>query len=319
MKRILSIVQSPVVRWAFLVGALGLAAWAIAGDWDVIVESVSSMPWWLAVLAVLLSLAYVAASFASWRVVMTSVGAHLSWRDGAHVFLVSQLGKYIPGGVWNVVAGAELARDKGVSRARAAVALAVTMLTSILVGTALAALGLAFAPHGWPMWTRFGGLAAPVALALLAPALLTKLVHLALKVMRRDTDVPHFTWAGVTRVAGWALVAWLLAGLQLFALGVGLGLEATPGTAFLAVTGFAGAWLVGFAALFMPAGIGARELVLVPVLAAHIDGGELVALVVLSRVFFTVADVVGALVPAALWRRRSPAATASARPSPGAE
>lgn len=303
MKRALGIVQSPVVRWAFLLAALALAAWAVARDWDVIATSVASMPWWLATLGLALSVAYVAASFASWRTVMSAMGAHLSWRDGAHVFLVSQLGKYIPGGVWNVVAGAELARDKGVSRSRAAVALAVTMLTSILVGTALAAVGLAFAPHGWPAWTRLGGLAAPVALALLTPSLLTRLVHLALKAMRRDTGVPAFTWGGIGRVAGWALIAWLLAGFQLFALGVGLGLEATPGTALLAVTGFAGAWLVGFAALFMPAGIGARELVLVPVLSSHIDGGELVALIVLSRVFFTAADVAGAAVPA-LWRRR---------------
>lgn len=303
MSRVLRVLRHPAVRWAFLMGALGLATWAVASDGERIGDAVSSMPWWATVVALLLSFGYVFASLESWRSVMNDMGAGFAWRTGAHVFLLSQIGKYIPGGVWNVVAGAELARDKGVSRAKAAAGLAVTMFTSILIGVALAGIGLGLGPHTFPTWTRFGLIATPIAIALLAPPLLTRVVAFALKLARRQTTLTAFTARGVAGAATWALLAWSLAGIQVWVLGIGLGMETSWQTAFTSVCGFAGAWVVGFAALFMPAGIGARELVLYPVMEPYLGHASLVALVVLSRVLFTVADVVLAALPLA-WRTR---------------
>lgn len=299
----LRIVQHPAVRWAFLAGALGLATWAVASDGARIANAVASMPWWATVSALLLSFGYVFASLESWRSIMNDMGAGFAWRTGAHVFLLSQIGKYIPGGVWNAVAAAELARDKGVSRAKAAAGLAVTMLTSILVGIALAGIGLGLGPHTFPAWTRIGLIATPIAIALLAPRLLTRVVAFALKLARHQTTLTSFTSRGVAGAATWALVGWSLAGFQVWVLGVGLGMAASWQTAFASVCGFAGAWVVGFAALFMPAGIGARELVLYPVMEPYLGHASLVALVVLSRVLFTVADVALAALPL-MWRTR---------------
>ncbi|WNM24365.1 lysylphosphatidylglycerol synthase domain-containing protein [Demequina capsici] len=303
MSRIMGLARSPIVRWGFLIAALGLAAWAVLRDWDSIQSALVGIGWPLAVAATSLSFLYVLASMESWRSVLADIHAKLPWRDSAEIFLTSQLGKYIPGGVWNVVAGAELAKDRGISRARAAGTLAMTMLVSVLVGGALAGVGAAFAPHTLPGWVRLFGLATPVCLALLAPPLLTRALHLGLRLLRRpDTDLA-FSGAGIARAAGWSLVAWLLAGAQVWLIGIGLGLPATLGTFTVAAGGFAGAWLVGLAALFMPAGIGARELVLIPVFSGLLDQAEVLVLVLLSRVLFTVADVTLAGVPL-LWRRR---------------
>lgn len=303
MTTLARIARSPVTRGAFLLAALALATWAVARDWGEVSAALARIGTPLAAAALLASFAYVLASMQSWRAVLTDLGSPLDLRDAANIFLVSQVGKYLPGGVWNVVAGAELAKDRGVSRSRAAGALGMTILVSLLTGGVLAGLAAAFAPHGLPPAIRLVGLLAIPAGAALAPPVLSRVLAFGLRVARRPDAAPDFTALGVARAAAWAVVAWLLAGLQVWTLAAGLGVPPTPGTLAVAIGGFAAAWMVGFAILVLPAGLGARELVLAPVFASTLDRPSVVVLVLASRVLFTVADVIAALVPLA-WRRR---------------
>lgn len=301
MRRIAAIARHPAVRATFAALALGLAVWAIASDWDSVSAALAALPWWATTVAAAASVAYVLATMESWRSVMGAVAADLPWPVAARIFLVSQVGKYIPGGVWNVVAGAELARDRGISRARTATALAVTMLLSILTGVALAGIAAAVAPHGWPWWVRLAGLATPLALAAASPRLLTRIIDAASRRMRLSPLERPLTWAPIAKAGAWGAAAWVLAGLQVWVLAVALGMPASAGTAALAIGGFAAAWLVGFAILVLPSGLGARELVLFPVFGAFLANPQIVALALLSRVLFTAADVVLAAIPM-LWR-----------------
>ncbi len=303
MRRLLALARNPLVRAAFLLAALGLAAWAVARDWNRVTAALGGMDPRLAAAAILLSFVYVAASMQSWRSVMSDVGSPLDLRSSADIFLVSQMGKYVPGGVWNVVAGAELARDRGVSRARAAGALAMTMLISVLVGIAIAGAGAAFAPHGWPGWVRLCGLTTPVALVLLAPRALTRALRFMLRLVKRPGAAERFTGRGVAAASAWSALAWLAAGIQVWALGIGMGLDASVGTLAIATAGFAAAWLVGLAILILPAGLGARELVLFPVFAHYLDRPTVVVLVIASRVLFTIADAASAAIPLLTSRR----------------
>jgi len=306
VRRLFALARNPVVRLLFLLAAVGLAAWAIARDWASVTAALDRMDARLVCLAVALSFVYVAASMQSWRSVMADVGSPLNLRSSADVFLVSQMGKYVPGGVWNVVAGAELARDRGVSRARAAGALAMTMLVSVVVGIAIVGVGATFAPHGLPGWVRLGGLATPVALYFLTPQALTRALTFLLRLVKRPGAAEHFSTRGVTMASLWSAIAWVMAGLQVWVLGVGLGLDATLGTLTVAIAGFAAAWLVGLAILFLPAGVGARELVLFPVFAHYLDQPTIVVLVIASRVLFTIADAVSAAIPLLARRRTRP-------------
>ena len=301
MNRLAAFARHPAVRASFAAVALGLASWAIASDWRAVRAALEGVGWWATALAAGASVAYVLATLESWRAVMRAVAAPLPWGAGARIFLVSQVGKYIPGGVWNVVAGAELARDRGISRARTATALAVTMLISILTGLALAGIAAAVAPHGWPWWVRLAGLLTPLALAAASPRVLTRIVNAASRRMRLTPLERPLTWAGSGAAAGWGAAAWVLAGLQVWVIAVALGLPATAGTVALASGGFAAPWLVGFAVLVLPSGLGARELVLFPVFGAYLANPQIVALALVSRVLFTVADIVLAAVPM-LWR-----------------
>ncbi len=304
MRRVFAIARHPATRVGFLLGALGLAVWAITRDWARVTDAFSSAPLWAITVALVLSAVYVLATMQSWRSVMADLGVRLGWTSSAHIFLVGQLGKYIPGGVWNVVAGAELAKDRGIPRARSASALGLTMLISAIVGVSLAGVAAVAAPHGGPGWVRLLGIATPVALVALAPRVLTALLNYALKMARRPVITEPLSGRAIFLSAAWALAAWVLAGVQLWVLAIGLEMTASVSTALLAIGGFAAAWLVGLAVLFTPAGLGARELVLFPILANHLDTARIIAVVVLSRVLFTVVDVALALIPLATQRFR---------------
>lgn len=62
----------------------------------------------------------------------------------------------------------------------------------------------------------------------------------------------------------------------------------------LSVGGYALAWLVGFVLVFLPAGVGAREVVLAAALAPALGTGGVLVVVLLSRVLVTAGDLLSA-------------------------
>src|SRR5690606_23657362 len=54
----------------------------------------------------------------SWQVLLDDLGKPIGVGRGAQIFLVGQLGKYLPGSVWAYVLQIELGRKAGLARAR---------------------------------------------------------------------------------------------------------------------------------------------------------------------------------------------------------
>lgn len=302
MSRLLAATRHPWVRRAFLVLALAAAVWAIAGRWDEVRHAWSAVPPLTVLAAFAAALAYVIATMASWRAVLTDLGSAVPLGPAARMFLLSQLGKYLPGGVWNLVAAAEIGADLRIPRRRSVTVMAVALLVSIVTGLLVAVIAVLTGPAD--VRSRYGAalLALPLLAVLLLPPVLNRLLGILLRRLRRPPIEHPLSAAGVARAAAWALLAWLLAGLHLFLLATALGAEATLATAALTTGAYALAWTVGFLVVVVPAGVGVREAVLALVLADELSGGAAVVAVLASRVLMTVADLTLGL--AAAGRRR---------------
>jgi len=304
VSRVLSALRSRWARVVFLLAALAFGVWAVASQWDGVTAALAAISplQLLAVLAV--SLAYVFLTMLSWRAVMTDLGSRLSVRDASRVFFVSQVGKYLPGGVWNIVAAAEMGADHEIPRRRSVSVMAVSILVSIVTGLLLAVVAVLLGPaelreqFGWVAWTL------PVFLVLLLPPVLNRVLGVALSLVRRPSLEQPLTAGGVARSAAWALAGWVLVGVQVWLIAAQLGMEADLATLALAVGGYALAWIVGFLAIVVPAGVGVREAVLGALLAGQLDAGAVVVTVLLARVVLTVADLVLGLGAMSLLRRR---------------
>lgn len=293
---VLGVVRAPLVRWGFLAAAVALAVVAVARSWGELVDAAQQMPGRHLAGAAVAAVVYVLCTFLSWRAVLADLGSPLPVRPAVSIFGISQIGKYVPGGVWNVVAAAEIGADHKVPRARSLAGMAVAVLVGVVSGSVLAAVGLLTAAAGtlgawtWLAWV------APLLLVLLVPAVLSRLVSLGFRLLRRPPLEQPLTWSGLGVAVAWSVVSWVVAGLHVWLLATGLGLEATPRTFVLLVGGYALAWVAGFVIVFLPAGAVAREAVLLWLLAGAMPHAAVLLVVLLARVVLTLVDLLLAAV-----------------------
>ena len=279
------------VKAALVILALVLAGQAIASQWSRVRGNLGALSLGWTSLSAGLALAGLVTIALAWREVLAALGSPLPTRVAGRVFLIAQLGKYIPGSVFALAGQMELATRYDVPRRRAGTASLVTLGLNVAAGGVVAVVAVPLLPSGSAQPYLPVLLLLPL-VGLLHPRPLNALLDRGLRLLHRPgLDLP-MTGRGVARALGWCLSSWVLLGLHVWALCRDVGAQAP--VAALAVTGFAAAWLVGFLVVLAPAGFGPREAVLVGVLGGSLVGGSGAALVVaaVSRLILVVADVV---------------------------
>lgn len=291
VRAVLGALRSPWVRWGFLAVAVALAAWYVLSNREPLLRAAADLSPTAVALVVALGALYVWCTLLAWRAVLADLGSPLSLPRAVAVFGISQLGKYVPGGVWNVVAAAEVGAGHSVPRSRSATSMLVAVAVSVASGAAVGAVALPFLSAGalgawsWVVW------AAPAVVVVLAPPVLNRLVGLALRAARRGAPEQPMTWGGLGRATAWSVAGWLVAGAQLWVLCTALGLPPTARTFALATGGWALAWTAGFLVVVAPAGAGVREVVLAAVLAGALPAPAAALAVLVSRVVLTLIDL----------------------------
>ena len=300
-----------LVRAGLVVLALVFVVLALRGQTDEIADGLGRLSVGTILLAFLAVVCGLLAAALSWRAMLTGLGSRLPLAVGGRVYLLAQLGKYLPGSLWPMLAQTELGREHDVPRARSAVAavavLVVSLVTGTIVGVGFLALSAAGAVHSY--WY-----VAPVPLlgvVLLTPPALSRLLHLTFRVTRRPAIDTTVSGSALLVSAAWGFLQWVCFGLQIWLLARGLG-GGQDRLLLLAVGAFALAWVVGFLVVFVPAGAGAREATLVLLLGPTLGSGNALVLALVSRVLMIVGDfvVVGfAVLSAWLHARRAAAGT----------
>jgi hypothetical protein len=235
----------------------------------------------------------VAAIMLCWRAVLADLGSPLPLAPAARVYFLGQLGKYVPGGVWPVVAQMELGREHQVSRRRSAAAYVVLMVLYIASALLVGAVTLPVAVVGDVRRLRWLLLMLPVVLVALHPRVLTSGVDRGLRLTRGEPLEHPLTARGVLTALAWGGVSWLFLGVHIWLLARELG-GTGGGLLPLSIGGFALAWSVGFVVLLAPAGVGPRETVLAAVFASSLPAGAPVTVAVISRLVMTFLDLVAA-------------------------
>lgn len=308
MKKVISVLRSPAFRTFFMLAAVAAAVWAVIGNWDDVSDALGRLRWWEVALSLIVSLVFVWLTMLAWRVILNDAGDPVKGGPARRIFFVSQVAKYLPGGVWNFVAAAEMGTDYNISRRRSVTVLLMSMLVSVLTGLALASIALLFGPSGLIDRYWWVLLVIPVLLIILYPPVLNVFVNRGLTLLKREGIEKPFSSRAIATAALWATSSWIVAGLQVWLILTGLGNDPTLETYFLTLGGYALAWVVGFLVFFIPAGVGVREVVLGASLAGLVPAGDVVVVVLLSRILFTIADLVLGLISSVAIRREARAA-----------
>ena len=233
---------------------------------------------------------YVLSSHLWGRIVHGLGGRRLGAGRSVPLYMIANLGRYVPGKIWQIAALATLARQNGIAASTA------TAAAVLLQGMALGAAALVGAGT---LWTLAEG--APWRWVVPAAVLSVALLGLTPPVfgflssswfrLSRTPDPPSLAPGDAV---GWmvlALVNWAVYAGAFWMMVRGLGVEAGLLTA---ASAFAAAYVAGYVAIFAPAGIGVREASLVAFLSPQLGPGTAGAVALVARVWTTAVEVVPA-------------------------
>lgn len=244
----------------------------------------------------------------TWQRTVLSWGERLPLGAAARIWFVSNLGRYIPGKVWQIGAMGVMAQNEGVSPVAAVGSSLVISLINVLAGIAVAVVCGA-GDLGAPVWAYISvGLSA--ALVVGAPWLLPVLAKTAGKIVRRPIEVPRLPLSAIWIAAVGCTVAWVLYGIAFRFLHVAVLGEPT-GDVMRSTAAFTGSYIAGFLFLLAPGGIGVREDVLYRLMGqlGLATGGAAWIVVFASRAWLTLIEVTPGLLLLLLHRGRSKPST----------
>ena len=239
----------------------------------------------------------------TWRRTVIAWGARLGWGTAARIWFVSNLGRYVPGKIWQIGAMGALAQAAGVSGIAAMGSSIVVNLANLFAGCLVVVLAGSsrLAVPGFAT-----GLVVCVAAIAATPWLLPRAARIAQRVTGREIPEPRIPVRSIIVAIAGCSLAWLLYGVAFRTLAIAI----LPGAAGLTsqyAAVFTLSYLTGYLALFAPGGIGVREGALTKLLtlASLTTGAEAVLLAVVSRLWLTVLEAAPGLILLALRRTRS--------------
>ena len=239
------------------------------------------------------------------RSVPNPVGRFASWR----AYLVSHLGKYVPGKAVVVVLRVGLLTPHGARAATAAFATLYETLTMMAAGGLIAAVGFALAPLP-PLSIPLGsGRTVAVPLVLLSLALgagflilveprvfprLSGLVRVPFPNIRRD-DLPGFSHRLLGEGLVWSAAGWTLLGLSQVAVVRALAPSGVPLVAWpQVIASVALATVAGFVVAIFPGGLVVREGVLIATLSSLLGDERAVVAALALRLVWVAGELLAA-------------------------
>lgn len=226
------------------------------------------------------------------------------WR-AVRLFMVANLGRYLPGKVWQIAGLALLAKRWGVP-ARIATGAAILGQGFALVGATIIGLGAflgsteAWGSLGWMAMA----VAASLALAIFIPDVFVRLLPAWFSLARGEvpTRLAGRSTFGV-RWLGLFTLNWAVYAIAFWLLYLSFGDFA----AFLQIgPAFAAGYVVGYVAFFAPAGVGVREASIIGFLAPALSFESAVVLAVIARIWTTGVEVVPAAIFAGMGAAEDP-------------
>jgi hypothetical protein len=265
-------------------------------------------PGWLALSGVLVLSGY-AILIRAWLYILEGLsGQRLRFLDGAAIWFISNLGSMLPGRVWGILQMGAMSAERGInpiaagaaSVINATVNIASGMAVGVIAGTGIFAAYLGDASLAWMV----------TALAIAGVLLLPAIVPVAFRFASRrfgaavPQESPPRRLIAVSAMAN--VVAWFLYGAAFLCLVRGVvNPDATSVIEHTAVN--ATSYVIGYMAIFSPAGLVVREETMQQVLliAGMATPAQATAISVISRLWLLIIQVLPALIFLAY--RRPPA------------
>ena len=260
-------------------------------------QALAEQQWSFRLFPFMASLVAVAIIFALnsqiWRMIVFALsGKHLKAGRAAYIWFISNLGRYLPGKVWQLAGMAVLARREGVSAVGATASAIIGQVVHLLAG---AAVGLYFLPTeltgAFAPLAHWAWLGLPPVIIFLYPPLLRKLLSLASRWSGKPPVEVNLKLRDLVVWFSLNVLVWLAYGCCFYYFVKAIYPQGDLSLA-AAIGVYAVGYIIGFLVIFAPGGLGVRETMFAGLLTAVL--GEVGATVTAlgSRIWLTLAELV---------------------------
>jgi len=298
------VLQHPLTRLALtlvLVAGVGYALWLSWQD-----PRLADFEWHFAPLPIgiglLIMLSTSVCTAMLWLVIFRGLGGRVDGRTGARIFLVTNLGKYLPGKVMHAAGRVALLQGQGQPATLTVTSVVVELALSLLGAVLLSLVSIpgllrqqGLTQH-LELLTAISALALPAGLIGLHPRVMGPVLRFAARKLPGGAAEPS------TDLPPYRTILFLLIGYVVLWFGMSMGLFATAHTVYplgwetLAAMGGISAisYLFGLAVPIAPAGFGAREGLMTVLLSTMMPAPAAVVTSVLYRVVTISAELLAA-------------------------
>lgn len=290
-----------VVQWSAVVALIAglIALYKFYQSYTAQLRGVVGVSWGEVLLSSLIWASGYVQMILLWSSSFSWWGSSLPWYKGLRVFFVTNLARYIPGGIWQFAGLAGMTMEAGGSPAAASVGVILLQIVTLATGIMLT---VSAAPRLLPLTAgltsaeQLGIASLLVALLIWAlPHILPRIRSLLERVLKRPVPLPspprgQFALY-VVRCAG----NWLIYGFAFWLFSRALLGQGAP-SAWVAITCYVASYLAGLIAVFAPGGIVVREGAIIGLLQPSIGVEAATILAIASRFWQIAIEVVAACV-----------------------
>lgn len=275
------------VKWAWVLLVAVFAGYYGVTRHELIQESFTRLGWLPALGAALGIILAKLALVENMRLAVRRSGERLSWSSCFCIYNLTQLAKYLPGSIWQFVSRIAILRERGwsVSSIRDSIMAehAWVLATALMFGS----LFVVLSDRAWLM-REFGSVMPSFVWVLGGLTALVVLAGAGLSAGRRLLN-----WAWSLRPGGTPIavlfVAWVLLGTAFWLTLAPFSIGPVPWAYVVGV--YSLAFLVGFLVPFAPAGLGAREAVLVAAAGPLVSVELAIFLAAVNRVLYVMVEL----------------------------
>lgn len=202
----------------------------------------------------------------SWRRLLIEFGHSLPIAASARVWSFSELARYLPGLIWQIISRVVLLRPYAVSAAVGAttqlIELILFLLANFLIAASCFAWFAAKSSQAARPWLYTSLIMVPLMAMLLHPRVLYAIISRAMVWLQQPPPARRVSGGKLVMLLSWMILGLLWQSLALWILaGNALGLDFRQW--WVIAGSYSLAWCAGFLAIWVPGGLGVRELVFV--------------------------------------------------------
>jgi len=225
-----------------------------------------------------------------WRALIHRLGHKISFGNALWIISSSQIAKYVPGGIWFALGRVYLGRSEKIKEEIVAFSVVVETGLTFLAGILLVLLSLSLIEQKTLGNFLFIVPAFFLFLIALYPPFLTRLMNIALRVVKRPAIELNISYSSVLVLAVYFLGLWIAQVIGFYFL-INAIYPIPISKIFDLTAVYIVSWMTGFVVIFAPGGLGIREGMMTLLLSSMLPAPLAIAISFVARVWITLFEV----------------------------